>query len=149
MRPGGESSPHMFLWCRRSADHHTHVSMRREPTIIRDCGWVQPLLLSAPGVLGGTADARQDAMPICAAGGGLGQSWERAGRRVWPLAASEGTAIGRRVLLSGRTRSHGLATPLLGCDVDQRLVEHPLVPERVIESGLPLAVVPVVSAGRP
>ena len=43
-----------------------------------------------------------------------------------------------------RARGHGLATPLLWRDVDQRLVEHPLVPERVIDRGLPLAVLPVV-----
>jgi hypothetical protein len=43
-----------------------------------------------------------------------------------------------------RARGHGLATPLLWRDVDQCLVEHPLVPERVIDGGLPLAVLPVV-----
>ena len=43
-----------------------------------------------------------------------------------------------------RARGHGLTTPLLWRDVDQRLVEHPLVPERVIDGGLPLAVLPVV-----
>src|SRR5918993_5065012 len=51
----------------------------------------------------------------------------------------------RGELLSGRRAwDHGVATPLLGCDVDQGLVEHPLVPERVIEGRLPLAVLPVV-----
>ena len=41
-------------------------------------------------------------------------------------------------------RGHGLTTPLLWRHVDQGLVEHPLVPERVIDGGLPLAVLPVV-----
>jgi hypothetical protein len=37
-----------------------------------------------------------------------------------------------------------VATPLLGCDVFQCLVKDPLVPERVVNSGLPLAVLPVM-----
>jgi hypothetical protein len=37
-----------------------------------------------------------------------------------------------------------VTTPLLGSDVGQRLVEHPLVTEWVIHRGLPLAVFPVV-----
>ena len=48
-------------------------------------------------------------------------------------------------LLAGRRpRRHGATTPLLGCDVGQRLVEHPLVTEWVIYRGLPLAVFPVM-----
>ena len=47
-------------------------------------------------------------------------------------------------LPGGRTRTHGVPAPLLGCDVAQRLIEHPLVPERVIYGGLSLAVLPVV-----
>ena len=44
----------------------------------------------------------------------------------------------------GGRGAHGVPAPLLGCDVAQRLVEHPLVPERVIYGGLSLAVLPVV-----
>ena len=38
----------------------------------------------------------------------------------------------------------GLSTPLLGLDIDQSLVQHPLMPERVVDGRLPLAVLPVV-----
>src|SRR6478735_8125685 len=47
-------------------------------------------------------------------------------------------------LLGSRARGEGLTAPLLGRDVVNRLVEDPLVPERVIDRGLPLAVLPVV-----
>lgn len=43
-----------------------------------------------------------------------------------------------------RPLPHRAPAPLLGCHVDQRLADDPLVAERVIERGLPLAVLPVV-----
>jgi hypothetical protein len=43
-----------------------------------------------------------------------------------------------------RTRHDGLTAPLLGRYIGQGLIEHPLVSERVVHSGLPLAVLPVV-----
>lgn len=56
----------------------------------------------------------------------------------------EGKTFANEQLRGWRTWSNALSTPLLRCDVGQCLVENPLVPERVIDGGLPLAVLPVV-----
>src|SRR3954471_2837192 len=51
-------------------------------------------------------------------------------------------------LLCGRSRDDGLATPLLRWYVGQRLVEHPLMAERVVDRRLALAVLPVADGVR-
>ena len=70
--------------------------------------------------------------------------WQRSDRAKSDSTAPSHALLSKRAATRTVRAGPRCSRPTLGCDVGQRLVEDPLVPELIVDGGLPLAVLPVV-----